>query len=183
MSLSLSLVTFSPNTTVKSSDINSNFQQILNATKFYGSQGAVNNIFVTISIQDIDIYVENGSRHVRCGSHDYDDACPDRGYGVSVKKNGNKNQAICIDLDATFHFVGTFPKDKFGNKMIGSSYFNGFGSGYVSHGYVGCNPLTVMLTVHNSTPASISYTSLGSSTVNVHTSSNVSWDGLAFYYE
>lgn len=182
MGLSVSLITFSPNTVIKSADVNANFQQVLNAATYTGSVGAVNNTNVLIDIDDIDITVKNGSHTCHSSRHKHHHDSDDRCHALSVKNLNVTINAIVFDETGQGHTLQGHLNDKYGNHYPTVSHFSGSGSGTYSHGLIGVTPLMVSISPNSSSAVSVSVKNIGSSTVDVHLSSSVGFDGLAIYY-
>jgi hypothetical protein len=128
MGLQISLINFSPNTTIKSADVNANFQQILNATKYYGDHGCNNNVNVLIAIEDININFWGGSQN--CSRMRISNASLDRGICLSSRSGGVVNDCIMFDLGGHLTFFKRSPADRHGNKHHCGTHFSGFGSGF-----------------------------------------------------
>ncbi len=184
MSITLALVTFSPNTTIKSADVNANFQQILNASKFYGDHGTTNNINVFIDFEDGNTSCENGNKYVQHCRHRISPHSQDRGLCFSVFTSGNLWDSMLFDERGHCHFRQGHPRDRWGNHCGSHNYFQGYGSGIYSHGFSGITPLTLTITINDSNgPTPCSFYSLGSSTCHVHEDSPRNFDGMCHHYD
>jgi hypothetical protein len=183
MSVQLTLITFSPNTTIKSADINANFQQVLAATKFYGAYGAINNVNVLVTIDDFTINVENNIRAVPCSRYRHDASSSDRGHSFSVKTSGTYYDGMIMDSAGRCHFHLEHPKDKYGNKHSSHRHFTGTGGGFYSHGFVGAIPLSVGIDVDDSTFCQTGFNQLGATTVLIRMSSTLFFHGFCNYYD
>lgn len=182
MGLQVSLITFSPNTTIKSADVNANFQQVLNASSYTGSIGATNNTTVLVDIDDVDITIKNNTHTCHSSRHKHHQDSDDRCHSLAVKTNNIVIDAIIFDESGQGHTLQGHLNDQYGNHYPSVSHFSGSGSGTYSHGLIGATPLMVVVTPNSSNAVSASVKNIGSSTCQVTLSSNVSFDGLAVYY-
>jgi hypothetical protein len=173
MGLQVALINFSPNTTIKSADVNANFQQVLNATKYYGELGSGNNINVTISIEDTIVNYWNG--HQSCsrwrGANDSDD----RSFCYSMHYQGVIYDSLIFDFFGNITFLTKTPTDYYGNPHHCGTHFSGFGSGFYSHGMSSTDniPYTFQITVHDTTYARVRCSSVGVSTVRIDMEASV----------
>jgi hypothetical protein len=183
MGLQVSLITFSPNTTIKSADVNANFQQVLNAANYYGSIGATNNTNTLIEIDDIDITIKNGGHTCHSSRHKHHSGSNDRCQVFSVKTNGVVIDALVIDETGQCHHKHGHHCDGYGNHYTSTSHFSGSGTGTYSHGLVGVTPTMIIVTPNSSTtPISYAVSNVGSSTCKITLSAAVAFDALAVYY-
>lgn len=168
MGLSVSLVTFSPNTTIKSSDVNSNFQQILNANNYYGNLGTqTTNVYITLD--DVFIIDEDNIR-IKCG-HGSDD----RGICLSGRLNGVVQDGFKIYKDGHCRFIQINPEDRDGDSFISGQLFGGFGSGFYNHGCHVNTPQHLCITCQSTVTCSVSFSNLGNAQVKINLSINVSF--------
>jgi hypothetical protein len=167
MGLQISLISFSPNTTIKSADVNANFQQILNATKYYGDHGCNNNVNVLIAIEDININFWGGSQN--CSRMRISNASLDRGICLSSRSGGVVNDCIMFDLGGHLTFFKRSPADRHGNKHHCGTHFSGFGSGFYSHGFSSNTeiPYSFQITIHDTIYTRFRVSSHGKTTVRI----------------
>lgn len=182
MGLGISLINFTPNTTIKSADVNANFQQILNATKYYGDLGAKNNINVFVTIEDVNISFWGG--HQSCSRVRISDISLDRGFCHSTRYDGVIYDSMVFDFFGNITFLTKTPVDYYGNPHHCGTHFSGFGSGYYSHGMVSTDnvPYSFQITVHDTKYSRVRCSSVGVSTVRIDMEVDVNIKCHAIHY-
>lgn len=174
MGLKITPIVAVAGTVIKSSDYNSNFQAVVNATSYTGTWLSTNNNNVGIVNEDT-TQSSNNVMHLHPATSN-----PDRGIMVSTLHSGSIQKAFWIDTSGVVHyFQDTF--DNNGNEMMGWSRFTGNGEGTYNHHYSGATPNSFVLTVHDENPTDVSWETAGSSTVEVEMDTDRPFTALATF--
>ena len=170
MGLKITPITAVAGTVIKSSDYNSNFSAIVNATSYTGTWLTSNNSGVGL-VHDDTTQSSTNVTHlhpITSGS--------DRGLLVSTLHSGSIQKAFWIDTSGVCRFF----QDSFdnnNNEIMGWAGFTGNGEGIYNHHYSGGTPNVIILTVHDENTTTIAYETIGSSTIEVEMGSNLPFSG------
>lgn len=173
MGLKITPITAVAGTIIKSSDYNSNFQAVVNATAYSGTWNTTSNNSVGF-VNDDTVQGSTNVMHLHPIT-----SGPDRGILVSTLHSGSVQKAFWIDTSGVVHFF----QDSFdnnNNEIMGWSRFTGNGEGIYNHNYAGAiAPDAFVLTVNSENTTTISYENAGTSTIEVEMGSNLPFTGLA----